>query len=275
MPENLPLRLRVQFTVTRMLTRALRVLGLRESVIRARYALARAMRGASERRGSPRRSRPALHEMDRKLDAIIDRDCGFFIEAGGHDGYTQSNTYFLERFRNWRGMLVEPMPEMAAEARRNRPASHVFQCALVPFGYPDQHVEMEFGDLFSTVRNGNEDIQAWVHNGLVLGWRDHRVERVPARPLSGLLDELGVSEIDLLSLDVEGYEPEALRGLDLTRHAPAWILVEMHDLEVGREAIAAVLGARYVEHELLSPLDVLYRRVAKPADSPREATARR
>ncbi len=264
MPKNLPLRLRLQFTVTQVLTRVLKTFGLRESVIQTRYALARARRGASERRGSHRHSRPALHEMDRKLDMIIDRDSGFFIEAGGHDGYTQSNTYFLERFRNWRGMLVEPMPEMAAEAKRNRPASRVFQCALVPFGYPDQDVEMEFGDLFSTVRKSGKEDEAWVRNGLVLGWRDHRVERVPARPLSSLLDELDVSEIDLLSLDVEGYEPEALRGLDLTRHAPVWILVEMHDLKAGREAIGEVLGSHYVEHELLSPLDVLYRRVDAP-----------
>lgn len=261
MPDHLPLRLRVQFTITRVLTRVLKLLGLRESVIRGRYALARARRSVFERRGSYRFSHPALHEMDRKLDAIIDRDGGFFVEAGGHDGYTQSNTYFLERIRGWRGVLVEPMPEMAAEAQRNRPASHVFQCALVPLGHPEDHVEMEFGDLFSTVRDGDHGDEAWVQGGLVLGWRDHRVERVPARPLSGLLDERGVSEVDLLSLDVEGYEPQALRGLDFTRHAPAWILVEMHDLQAGREAIGEVLGDRYVEHELLSPLDVLYRRV--------------
>jgi FkbM family methyltransferase len=260
MPDHLPLRLRVQFTFTRMLTRFLAILGLRESVIRARYALARARRRAFERRGSFRFSHPALHEMDRKLDAILDRDGGFFVEAGGHDGYTQSNTYYLERVRHWRGMLVEPMPEMAAQARRNRPASHVFQCALVPLGHPEESVEMEFGDLFSTVRKGSPEEESWVRNGLLLGWRDHRVERVPARALSSLLDELGVPEVDLLSLDVEGYEPQALRGLDFNRHAPRWILVEMHDLDAGRKAIGEVLGDRYVEHELLSPLDVLYRR---------------
>ncbi len=208
--------------------------------------------------------------MDLKLNAIVDRDGGFFVEAGGHDGYTQSNTYYLERFRGWRGMLVEPMVEMAAEARRNRPNSTVFQCALVPLNHGDGPVEMEFGDLFSTVRAGRgENASSWVHNGLVLGWRDHRSERVPARALSDLLDELGVSEVDLLSLDVEGYEPQALKGLDLARHAPAWILVEMHDLNEGRKAIGGILGRRYVEHDQLSPVDVLYRRV------PLEAIARR
>jgi FkbM family methyltransferase len=221
--------------------------------------------------------------MDRKLNAIIDRDGGFFVEAGGNDGYTQSNTYFLERFRGWRGMLVEPMPELAAQARRNRPASHVIQCALVQRDHPDESVEMEFGDLFSAVRDARESTGSWVSQGLVLGWRDHRVERVPARALSSLLDELGVSEIELLSLDVEGYEPQALSGLDLSRHAPAWILVEVHDLQAGRAVIGEVLGERYVEHDLLSPVDVLYRRVEisrwaprvrrSRCDSPRDSSA--
>jgi FkbM family methyltransferase len=261
MPDGLPLRQRIQFTVTRWITRLLKVVGLRETVIRARYALARARRRVFERRGSARYSRPALHGMDRRLDAIIGRDCGFFVEAGGHDGYTQSNTYYLERFRGWRGILVEPMREMAAEARRNRPGAQVFQCALASPDADGEEIEMEFGDLFTTVRGSRDEDDEWVQGGLVLGWRDHRVERVPARALSSLLDEAGCDGVDLLSLDVEGYEDQALRGLDLSRHAPTWILVEMHDLDVGRVKIGAVLGECYVEHELLSPLDVLYRRV--------------
>ncbi len=266
MPDGLPTRLRLQFTLTCRLTRILKAFGLRESAIRTRYRLSRAVRGAWERAGSARFSHPALHDMDRKLDAIVDRDSGFFVEAGGHDGYTQSNTYYLERFRGWRGMLVEPMAEMAAEARRNRPASTIFQCALVSLDQDGADVEMEFGDLFSTVGAGrDEQAREWVRKGLVLGWRDHRSERVPGRALSELLDELGVEQVDLLSLDVEGYEPQALQGLDLTRHAPAWILVEMHDLEEGRKAIGEVLGDDYVEHDLLSPLDVLYRRVSLDA----------
>ncbi len=254
-----PVRMRAQFALTRALTRALKLLGLRERVIRARYAALRARRSLFERFGSDRYSRPALHGMERKLDRIIDADGGVFVEAGGHDGYTQSNTYYLERFRGWSGVLVEPMPEMAAEARRNRPGSRLFQCALVGPEDDGGRVEMEFGDLFTTVRGSGGDAE-WVRNGLLLGWRDHRVETVPARALSSVLDEAGVERVDLLSLDVEGYEAQVLSGLDLARHAPTWILVEMHDLDAGRTEIGRVLGERYVEHELLSPLDVLYRR---------------
>jgi FkbM family methyltransferase len=201
--------------------------------------------------------------MVRKLYAQLDQDGGFFVEAGGFDGYTQSNTYYLERFRNWRGILVEPMPELAAEARLNRPCARVFECALVAHDYAGGAIEMDFGDLWSTVRGLHDE--DWAAGGVVLGWRDQRIQRVPAGTLSGLLDEAGSPEVDLLSLDVEGYETEALRGLDLPRHAPRWILVEMHDLEAGRAQVGEVLGERYIEHGLLSPLDVLYRRRDVPA----------
>lgn len=224
----------------------------------ARVGARRTRRRLFESLGSERYSRPALHDMDRKLEQVIGRDGGFFVEAGAFDGYTQSNTYHLEQFRGWRGMLVEPMPELAAQARRNRPQATVIQCALVGSDYPEQSIEMEFGGLTSTI-SGIHD-RDWTAAGLTLGWHDFRSERVPARRLSELLDELGGPEVDLLSLDVEGYEAEALSGLELGRHAPAWILVEMHDLVKGRESVSAVLGTRYVEHGQLSPLDVLYRR---------------
>src|SRR5437899_10876999 len=189
LPEGLPLRLRIQFRMTRRLTALLRILGLRESVIRGRGSLLRVRRRLFERRGSVRYSTPALHQIDRKLDRIIDQDRGVFVEAGGHDGFTQSNTYYLERFRGWSGVLVEPIPELAAEARRNRPGARVFECALVPFERAGQNVEVNFGDLFSGVARDSDDQGAWAQHGLVLGWRDPRRQLVPGRPLSELLNE--------------------------------------------------------------------------------------
>jgi FkbM family methyltransferase len=265
MDHQLSRRLSIQFAVMRRVTAALRVLGLRDRVMTLRSGARRARRTMFEHAGSARYSRPALHGMDRRLDRIIDRDGGFFVEAGGFDGYTQSNTYYLERFRGWRGILVEPMPELAALARRNRPTATVVQCALVASDFPDDTIAMEFGDLMSTVAGPGS--REWTKPGLLLGWRDHRVERVPARPLSDVLDEAAAPGVDLLSLDVEGYEAAALGGLDLTRHAPAWILVEMHDLTAGRHRIASVLGDAYVEHAVLSPLDVLYRRCRESGTS--------
>jgi FkbM family methyltransferase len=275
LPPGLPWRLRVQFAVTLALTTVLRVLHLREPAIRLRSGAQRARRSLFERAGSTRYSCPAQHGMDRTLDALMGIRGGVFVEAGGHDGYTQYNTYYLERFRGWRGVLVEPMPEMAAEARRNRRGASVFQCALVAPDANGEQVEMEFGDLFTNVRGAADVETGWAGHGLVLGWRDPRVEAVPGRSLDAILDEAGVERIDLLSLDVEGYEPQVLSGLDLSRRAPAWLLVEMHDLTTGRAALGGLLGAHYVEHGQLSPTDMLYRRrdVSASSDSVATSTA--
>ena len=92
-----PLSIRGQIALMSYVTRVLRRLGLRDEVIRRRRARAWRLRHAAGR--DDPRSYPALHGMDRKLDAILDRDGGFFVEAGANDGYTQSNTYWLGRFR--------------------------------------------------------------------------------------------------------------------------------------------------------------------------------
>jgi hypothetical protein len=84
---------------------------------------------------------------------------------------------------------------------------------------------------------------------------------VPARTLTSVLDECGIHEVDLLSLDVEGYEASVLRGLDLTRHAPRFIVVEALDEDHQRPDIEAVLGGHYAHEARLSVRDHLYRRL--------------
>lgn len=265
-----------QIRAMRGVTSLLALLHLREPVLAARKAAARRRRRRAEARGDDRLSRPALHELDRKLDAIINLDGGFFVEAGGNDGFTQSNTYWLERFRGWRGMLVEPMPELAAEARLERPGTPVIQAALVAPDHDGATVRMVFGDLMTTVAGTHDGDEAgWTSAGLALGWRDPREEDVPARTLSDILDEVGAPEIDLLSLDVEGYEATALRGLDLDRHAPRFLVIEMHDIDVMRSEIEEVLGDGYVFGERLSPVDVLYVRADVAASTASYASASR
>jgi len=83
-----------------------------------------------------------------------------------------------------------------------------------------------------------------------------REVQAPGRTLSDCIDSAGLPRIDLLSLDVEGFELGVLAGLDLTRHAPAWALVETRD----PDAVAEVLGSAYERVDRLSEHDWLFRR---------------
>jgi FkbM family methyltransferase len=260
-PTPSPLRVRL----TRLLFSVppLRSPRVRAAYLRRQRARRRARRRAAEARGSDALSRPALYDIDRKLDRRIDRDGGFFVEAGANDGFEQSNTYWLERFRGWRGVLVEPIPELCHEAVVERPGAAAFNCALVAFDHPGGAVTMRYGGLMSIVagtRGSADADREYVQTAFMLGMEDEREVQVPARTLSSILEEVSAPEIDLLSLDVEGFEPDVLRGLDLERHAPRFVVVEVHEVSGGRARIEEILGERYEAVEQLSPVDMLYRR---------------
>jgi FkbM family methyltransferase len=259
----MPSRRRAQLTRLLFSIPPLRSARVRESYLRRQRARRRARRRAAEARGDEALSRPALYDMERKLDRRLDRDGGFFVEAGANDGFEQSNTYWLERFRGWRGVLVEPIPELYREAVLERPRANVFNCALVPFDHPGGTVTMRYGGLMSIVagaRGSEAADREYVQPAFMLGMEDEREVDVPARTLSSILDEVAAPEIDLLSLDVEGFEPDALMGLDFDRHAPRFVVVEVHEVSGGRARIEEILGARYEAVEQLSPVDVLYGR---------------
>ncbi|MCX6951939.1 MAG: FkbM family methyltransferase [Verrucomicrobia bacterium] len=230
-----------------------------------RQSLKRLGRGACEAVGVRRYSRPALHGIDCKLERHLDQDGGIFIEAGANDGVRQSNTYYFERIRGWTGLLVEPVPELAAECRKNRRASVVAEAALAAEDVPGATVELHVAGLMSTVDGALGDAAATARH--VAMARDVQrlpavgTIRVPARTLSALIDEARIERpIDLLSLDVEGAEVAALRGLDWSRHVPRFICVEARDAA----GIAAVLEPRYRVAEVLTDAgthrDLLYAR---------------
>jgi FkbM family methyltransferase len=222
----------------------------------------RLRRNAYERCGSDRYSHPARADLDRKLARYLPGYGGVFVEAGAFDGYTQSNTYWFERFRGWRGVLVEPIPELAALARRERPRSQVVECALVPPNANLESVRMRYGGSMSLVAGAHandEQERAHAELGARLTRRTTYQLRVPARTLTAVLDDAGVTAIDLLVLDVEGYEASALRGLDLDRHLPRFILVEILEDARQRAQVEAALGGRYTLEARLSDHDHLYR----------------
>jgi FkbM family methyltransferase len=206
-----------------------------------------------------------LDNLDERLLQHVPRRRGTFVELGAFDGLNQSNTAWLEANRGWRGVLIEAIPEAYEQCVRNRPLANVANCACVSDDYPDSTVEMVYSGLMSIVRgarSSDEDDHAWVSLGEELQQLERYTCTVLARTLTAVLDEHRLGHVDLLSLDVEGYEIEVLRGFDLDRFRPAQIVVEdSRDGEVGRyltsrgyRKAADIAHARFTS-------DVLYERV--------------
>ncbi|MEA2249447.1 MAG: hypothetical protein QOH46_3976, partial [Solirubrobacteraceae bacterium] len=126
----------------------------------------------------------ALRQLDLKLATHIKHTGGFFVEAGANDGISQSNTLFYARYRGWRGLLVEPIPELAARCRVLRPESTVEQAALVSPDHEAPTARMRFAHLMSVVegaRGSEAEDRRHVELGEQLqGISSYEVE-VPAR----------------------------------------------------------------------------------------------
>jgi FkbM family methyltransferase len=238
------------------------MLRLKRSVpLKYRRLIMRLLSSSFEFIGSDVFSRPALNQIDRKLEKYLDYRDGFFVEAGANDGYSQSNTYYFERFRGWTGILIEGIPELYEECRKNRPNSLVFNYALVSSDYDGQYVTMMYADLMSLVKGAQKSDVAdeeHIKKGMEIeNVGTYRIS-VPARTLTSILDEVGVKEIDLVSLDVEGYEMSVLKGLDLNKYRPQYVLVEARFRQEIEDYLS---GYRYEAIDELSGHDVLYREV--------------
>jgi len=167
--------------------------------------------------------------LDEKLNKIIDKDGGVFIELGANDGLCQSNTAYFEFHRKWTGVLIEPCYKQYEKCVRNRPNSAVFHAACVSkeeaTAATDGCVRGDFqsGHLMSSI--GGQRLQ------------NKNLCTVPATTLDDILTQhfkSDTAEIDFLSLDTEGHEYNILLGLDLTKFSPRYVLIEIYKKDLER-----------------------------------------
>jgi len=228
--------------------------GLRKHAWRMRRAASRRRRLKREGRGDFTQSHAASMAGRTALAQSPGRGPGFFVEEGANDGFLESKTYELERGFGWRGLLVEPAPELARAARLARPDSHVVCCALVGSGFDRTHITLGYAAPMTRIG------QIADHPRTLATDAPSHLFHAPARTLTSLLDEVGRLEVDFLSLDVEGYRAAAPGGL-AERHAPRIVLVEVGDRDERREDVERVLGSRYEVLNRPTGRDLLCRRL--------------
>lgn len=134
---------------------------------------------------------------------------GFYIESGANDPIRVSNTAFYDYCLGWDGLCIEPLPRyhdyFTGSSRT---------CELVK-------------NCLSSVDNEKIFI-----DGTEIPGGDSGVE-VTCMRLDSILKDRGISHVDLWSLDVEGFEHQALQGVNWTSVQFQSILMEQQELTSG------------------------------------------
>lgn len=160
---------------------------------------------------------------------------GFYVDVGAFDGIYLSNTYSFEQ-KGWKGICIEPNPEMFRLCRENRPQDLCLNLACIGSPHLKEvnfYVE-DIGLLSTTINNKakTDDIRQRYHNrGLTFpGLKEITVK---AASLNNILETHfpGIKKIDFINIDTEGNELEVLEGIDTTRFDTRVFIIEAHNRE--------------------------------------------
>ena len=147
-----------------------------------------------------------------------DRSSGFYIDVGaGHPTFDNDMRALYDQ--GWSGINVEPNPQFFTELVRERPRDRNLQLAL-----SDEDGVLDYWEVAGTGLSTCD-----IEEAARARAKGHNVSQTSVRSttLAQILDEVQPSAIDILKVDVEGYEIRVLQGNDWTRYRPAVIQVEV------------------------------------------------
>jgi FkbM family methyltransferase len=150
---------------------------------------------------------------------------GFYVDVGAHHPLKLSNTALMH-FEGWDGINVEPRLDAIEEFEKYRPRALNLRAAI--------HNDLEFVTLHKFQGGRVDTVVPDRARGLSAKKKFIGEETVPAMSLNKLFDTYvpEVTHVNYLSVDIEGYDKEAILAFDLHRHRPDVICVELHKFDV-------------------------------------------
>ncbi|MCB9959817.1 MAG: FkbM family methyltransferase [Rhodospirillaceae bacterium] len=160
------------------------------------------------------------------------RPDGFYVDVGANDPFDNSNTWALERL-GWKGIVIEPLPDLAARLRQQRNAT-VFECVCTEPSRAGQPLEFWVNGPLSTLSPHRTPSTTLFHDHIA----------VNSRTLDDILFEADAPQgFQLLTVDTQGNEILVLRGFDFDHWRPE--LIFLRDLVLDRHLHTYVRRRNY------------------------------
>lgn len=178
-----------------------------------------------------------------------------YLEIGGADGYTHSNTLSLEQSLGWSGTILEPEIDQYRRLCISRPNNKLINAALSPTGVNCLIQLRSVGQLSSALGFEGDDIHKLER------LRSQRIQHVPALPLQELLAN---ECYHYFSLDIEGAEYNVLSSVDWSQvNKPRLITVEHNYNQAAIQNISLLLQEngyvrKFKSHDWLTQGDLWF-----------------
>lgn len=142
---------------------------------------------------------------------------GTFIEVGAHDGIYISNTLVMERL-GWDGLCIEANPKHIDSLRKNRKRP-IHACVT---NLPKEEVDFLQITGYSEPLSGILDFYNPLHldridREISYYGGEKKIIKVPARSLTDICLAENFTNINYLSLDVEGSECDIIKSIDFNK----------------------------------------------------------
>ena len=151
---------------------------------------------------------------------------GVFVDIGSHHPYRFSNTFLLYQ-RGWTGVNVDANPGTKELFDKLRPHD-----VNVEIGISDKEIDLEYYSFKEPALNTfSPQLASTYING---GWELEEKKIIHTISLLQLFEKYLSPDttIDFLTMDIEGFELEALQSNDWNKFRPKLLLVEILDFEI-------------------------------------------
>ena len=148
---------------------------------------------------------------------------GYFVEFGAGNGIDDSNTLILEKKYNWKGLLIEPSSNFN-ELKIKRSVSSL-----------NFAITSKSGEKVEFYETQNRNFSSLNYKP------DSKKNVVKTITLNDALEQVSAPKyINFMSIDTEGSEIEALKGLDFEKYFIKCLVIE-HNYHKSRKEILKIL----------------------------------
>ena len=147
---------------------------------------------------------------------------GFFLEIGAFDGIEGSNCYHFEKFMNWQGIAVEASPLQFEKLKKNR------NCKLMNVALGSENKQVEFYEVAEgfTQMSGINNLNFKNSFERIKKNSDSKINKIniECKTFEKLIPSDQI--IDLISIDIEGNEPDVLSSINFDKYQIKVIILE-------------------------------------------------